>query len=388
MQIQTPHSFSTKDGNIFVTFPSSLATCFLARIQNRRHRKGRFTRNWRAMALESGNAADNAPVPALRAARPATMNMKTLLGLALPPSLPKAALPRSDAVVFTMENFVWCRNVVVACRRSVLQQVAQQQRHAREARCKRQRSAADRPRFHVPPEDVPTEGAAAGAKRRWHQHLAHGGEPTLTTLAHCDLASAAALVVVAAHNVLRGATDVPEPRRAPPPPGPAPPAATGEWAPVAQDDAADPYGEASLAAAAGPAVPIPAASATLPPTDLSLDAASLDSLRQIHFLVHAGGGAWLWAALAAVDTPLDPDTERLLQDVLRRCCQHLKFVERHRPELLATAADGADAATPSCGSAARVGVELLGPGDVRALQGLVVVVGKYFRQANPSVLPL
>jgi hypothetical protein len=176
-----------------------------------------------------------------------------------------------------------------------------------------------------------------------------------------------------------------------------------------------------------------------------VDSALASTLALAALLRHTGAGCWLYAALAAVELPLPPDTDRQLQQVLRSGCQALKTALDARPDLRAdggagagadgsaddarastrspcemticraaaaeapaapsaasdeadpAAAPGADPAVSTApratGSTLRVRIAVndaryLERQDVLALVTLIVVVGKFFHQANPALLPL
>jgi hypothetical protein len=119
-----------------------------------------------------------------------------------------------------------------------------------------------------------------------------------------------------------------------------------------------------------------AATASVP-----LSHTKLEALRFTLFASRRGGGAWLWAALAAVHVPTDPDTT----------VRHVAALHEPRPDLftLPSAASGTGVAEGAASSATRGGEPLLlSPAtlrveDLRAVFSVLVVLGKVFKQANP-----
>jgi hypothetical protein len=80
-------------------------------------------------------------------------------------------------------------------------------------------------------------------------------------------------------------------------------------------------------------------------------------------------------ALAAVHVPTDPDTERLLQSVFTATVRHVAALHELRPDPL-TALSAASGAGEEEGAPSR------------AVFSVLVVLGKVFKQANPSLIPL
>ena len=246
------------------------------------------------------------------------------------------------------------------------------------------------------PEDFPQ---AVGAmqpnktnrhvQKHWHDTIGRPqpSGPTLTSLAYSDLAMAGTLLHVAARNFIRGsvgtdhlpniedrhlgAANASEPQH------------ETETSPTS-----DPYAAAAQEDYRSDTASVyEAADMPLTPSGAALTATEQKALRVIYFLTHLGGGAWLWAALAAVDTPVVPETDIVLQQLLRRLCENLKVVLKLREDLFQ---NGASAVSDvgACLRPSQIGPENLTRMDVRGMQSLVVIVGKYFKQANPSVLPL
>jgi hypothetical protein len=98
----------------------------------------------------------------------------------------------------------------------------------------------------------------------------------------------------------------------------------------------------------------------------------------------------------AVHVPKDPDTERLLQSVFTATVRHVAAFHELRPDLftaLSAASGTGEAEEGAASSATRAGEPLLlSPAtlrveDLRAVFSVLVVLGKVFKQANPSLPP-
>jgi hypothetical protein len=325
-----------------------------------------------ADAADGDAAADAAPKPkpAAKKAPVRSLLSKLLPRMALPPTLPRAALPSAAATDFTMRNFLATREFIATARRV-----------AGDAGIAEGAVPADAPtatnvvaayRFIAQQSTAMFAGAgkAAPVKRGRDDDDDDTAAspptvagPSVTLFAQLDFAVSSTMMTAACRNLLRCSYT---------------PDAKAPDATVVAPDADE-----------GPVpftLQLSAASASLPDATAAL-------LRFAGFLRCGGGGQWAWAAMAAVDCPVDPDSDRVLQEVLKTACRHLTLAEQLRPDLFGAegaagpvAAAGGAATAPVCGVV--VGVELLAAADVTALQTLIVVVGKFFKQANPSLLPL
>ena len=152
-------------------------------------------------------------------------------------------------------------------------------------------------------------------------------------------------------------------------------------------------------------------------------------IRFIALLRHSGLACWLYCALCGVELPLSTEVTRCLQETLRICCQSLKtlfdlrqdlmkeIVEEQQQHEANTASENASSKfvlsrIPAPLPIAEVdkeqqqqqntndhhpnievrivadGVNFFNAQDARALLTIIVVIGKYFRQSNPALLPL
>jgi hypothetical protein len=120
-----------------------------------------------------------------------------------------------------------------------------------------------------------------------------------------------------------------------------------------------------------------------------VEAADLEKMLQFVAFLTAGGGAlWLWSSVVAVELPLDPDCERAVQNVLREACRLLGILFSCRPDLLDQNHSALGHLSIRRPPRLTLSVSDLCIADVRALQGLIIVIGKGLRQANPTFLPL
>lgn len=109
-----------------------------------------------------------------------------------------------------------------------------------------------------------------------------------------------------------------------------------------------------------------------------------------------GYGVWVFAAFAGLDIPLDPDTDRLANDLFRTCCRHLRTLGEwqrvsgsRRDALLeklgsrSTVAGSAARPLPTYASLRDVCKE-----DVLAIYTIVVALARFFRQNQDHFIPL
>jgi hypothetical protein len=96
-------------------------------------------------------------------------------------------------------------------------------------------------------------------------------------------------------------------------------------------------------------------------------------------------GAWLYAALICLDVPLTPSTEIEMQRLLQQCCVSIRTVASFKniaPDCrLATRL--LTQTTQTIETCADVSVE-----DVSGVYTILVILAKFYRQGNPSLLPL
>lgn len=103
-----------------------------------------------------------------------------------------------------------------------------------------------------------------------------------------------------------------------------------------------------------------------------------------------GYGVWIYAAMAALDIPLDPDTDRLAHDLFRTCCSHVQTLATWK---------GISGTTQNALRGVLPAREDKGPGDyscmgdvcredLLALYSLLVVLAKFFRQNQDRLMPL
>ena len=106
-------------------------------------------------------------------------------------------------------------------------------------------------------------------------------------------------------------------------------------------------------------------------------------------------GEWLYACLAAIETPLDADVERNLHAVLRLCCNQLRHLARYVSFAAPVAAETVPSRNAPPLQPLQFASQLKESSNLRfaqesvaAIHSLIVVIGKHFRQANPDMLPL
>ncbi|EKF27696.1 hypothetical protein MOQ_008572 [Trypanosoma cruzi marinkellei] len=105
-----------------------------------------------------------------------------------------------------------------------------------------------------------------------------------------------------------------------------------------------------------------------------------------------GYGIWLYACLSAVDTPLEPDLDRLVHEFFRICCQQIRTLgEVHgirggnRGAVVhAFSSRSNDAATFQRYNA----IDDVRKEDVLALHTIIIILAKLFRQNQNRLIPL
>lgn len=371
------------------------------------------------------------PPPPVQARRrqPTDLLKRFLPGLVAPPTLSPEHLPCPEYVAFTVANFDFTRELITAAR-AALAAAAQ--------------TAAERgtdvsvPRGLERPSGLPSTPDVKGwfgfVGRYAHTRPSAAGVPDvvdiaygppLRALAHTDYVCSVSLLVATCRNALRsaahaatitaglnddaddGGSEAGEDDQARPPGAPG----------SDKDDNDDGVTQAAPESASNHVKPKcdDALRMSAPLLRLVTQAAyaadDTAALRFAGFLRYGGGGAWLFAALAAVHVPIDPDTERLLGEVFRTATKHLGRLCAMRPELapMANASFAAGTAVteatpwhldvprdrlyvrqrrPACEVRVELSREGLTAADVAAVYAVVVVIGKVFRQANPSLMPL
>lgn len=310
--------------------------------------------------------------------RPRNLLASLFSSAALPPSLSRNELPPSSFVRATLRHFEACRALAMDCR-SLCSALS-----ATQAKAYRERA----------PVRVPTVPNVV----QWHRHLAESrvvevshGEmgPSLGVISCVLTACCGTLVHVTTRNLVRCYREH-ERRSVPASPQHKPNGssvnAEGIDPCLFADEQLDPFAVA----------PSTVVSLTSPPTsarfEIKLDRLDLpedvaDLLRFVAFMRHDGGGAWVWTALATIELPLVADTERELQEVLRVLCRHIKTMVKVRPDLSPTQLTFSSSTLTSSDEMATT-VDALERKDMWALQSLLVVVGRFFKQANPSLVPL
>lgn len=108
-----------------------------------------------------------------------------------------------------------------------------------------------------------------------------------------------------------------------------------------------------------------------------------------------GYGVWLLACLVALDTPLDPDTDRLVHDLFRTCCDQVRVIGEwkgtrgEQPGLLLTALrqeETGDEEGPW--HKAYTSLRDVGKAELLALYTIIIVLAKLFRQNQNRLIPL
>ncbi|KAG8342962.1 putative Survival motor neuron (SMN) interacting protein 1 (SIP1) [Trypanosoma vivax] len=105
-----------------------------------------------------------------------------------------------------------------------------------------------------------------------------------------------------------------------------------------------------------------------------------------------GYGIWLYACFAAVDTPLDPDLDRLVHELFRVCCRQLQTLGEQyniRGDDRGAIARALDARPTYSSTRCQYNtLSDLRRDDVLALHTIVVVLAKLFRQNQNRLVPL
>lgn len=115
----------------------------------------------------------------------------------------------------------------------------------------------------------------------------------------------------------------------------------------------------------------------------------------------SGYGQWLLACLVALDTPLVPDTDRLVHELFRTCCDQLRVLgewkgvngdqsgalldqlRREEQEVRTASSGDGSVGGKTYGSLADVGKE-----ELLALYTIIIVLAKLFRQNQNRLIPL
>ncbi|CCW60000.1 unnamed protein product [Phytomonas sp. EM1] len=112
-------------------------------------------------------------------------------------------------------------------------------------------------------------------------------------------------------------------------------------------------------------------------------------------LMSSGYGVWLLACLVALDTPLDPDTDRLVHRLFRTSCEQIrvlgewKGVHGEKRGALLEALEKCDSSSLlDAKYKTYIRIEDLGAEDLRALYTIVVILAKFFRQNQNRFIPL
>ncbi len=106
-----------------------------------------------------------------------------------------------------------------------------------------------------------------------------------------------------------------------------------------------------------------------------------------------GLGVWLYAGAVAVDLPVDPDLDRLFNDLFRACCRHITVLSEHfkgvNAPLLVRVEQGRErAGTTSPSSKQYWEMNDIGEKEVTALYTLLVILAKILRQNQANAVPI
>lgn len=351
-----------------------------------------------------GSACAPPPPPATEEPKPkktggrANFLKKLLPGLVIPASLPPEALPTPAFVDRTIDNFDFSREVITAARSAVVRS-----KHTRV------------PVGAVPPRPAQLPEAdrdGCGHLKPWYNLVASTGcrakdgtatvGPSLFIFAHADFAGAASLLTVACRNAAKCAA-----ARALPDAGDeSDDGAVAEGSEGESDVAgSQPAAKAHRTEQADGPEEVTVVLPTVPQVTLCMATETQseeskevqEALRFGVFMHLAGGGAWLWAALAAVHTPVHPDLDRDLHKLFQSTVKNLAVLRKRMPGVFAEALadqalNSADAITIPLDTDAAIVVPFNAasatPSVIRSLLSLLVVLGKVFGQANPSLMPL
>lgn len=108
--------------------------------------------------------------------------------------------------------------------------------------------------------------------------------------------------------------------------------------------------------------------------------------------MHSGYSLWLFSCLAFLDTPLDPDTDRLASNLFRKCCDQVRAIGRLKQTtgnqqgllLQSLSEQRKDIVFPKeYRSSDDVGEE-----ELSALYSLIIILSKIFRQNQNRLIPL
>lgn len=113
----------------------------------------------------------------------------------------------------------------------------------------------------------------------------------------------------------------------------------------------------------------------------------------------AGFGQWLFASLIAIDTPLDPDTDRLAHELFRSCCDQVRVLGEwagvqgeHRGALVQALPEvcpaGATSVTADSPARSYESLQDVKREDVLALYTIVIILAKFCRQNQNRLIPL
>ncbi|ORC93081.1 uncharacterized protein TM35_000024070 [Trypanosoma theileri] len=105
-----------------------------------------------------------------------------------------------------------------------------------------------------------------------------------------------------------------------------------------------------------------------------------------------GYGVWLYACLTAVDTPLDPDLDRLVHELFRDCCRQLRTLcesQNIRGDNRGAIVQALSPRSTDASSHRRYNtIHDVRREDVLALHTIIVVLAKLFRQNQNRLIPL
>ncbi|KAH9582034.1 Gemin2/Brr1 [Trypanosoma melophagium] len=105
-----------------------------------------------------------------------------------------------------------------------------------------------------------------------------------------------------------------------------------------------------------------------------------------------GYGVWIYACLTAVDTPLDPDLDRLVHEFFRDCCRHLRTLcesQNIRGDNRGAIVEALSPRSTDASPCRRYNtIHDVGREDVLALHTIIIVLAKLFRQNQNRLIPL
>lgn len=108
-----------------------------------------------------------------------------------------------------------------------------------------------------------------------------------------------------------------------------------------------------------------------------------------------GYGVWLLACLVALDIPLDPDTDRLVHELFRTCCDQVRLIGEckgvrgdQRGSLLDALRREDALPTERAWPKAFTSLDDVGTPELLALYTILIVLAKLFRQNQNRLIPL